>query len=154
MMDYRYDPMYQRGNETSGHEQQHPARPEPDPEPVEVSPVTPAGEAVSERENGQQVPPEPATGSNPYLLVLMITGLVLIAAGIVSIIAGGQMMNMRLMPTSIQDQQSSFQMMTYGQSLITLGPFLLALGVGTLLGVTFLKAHFWQKLNRGATGRR
>ncbi|GAB3246103.1 hypothetical protein [Arthrobacter pigmenti] len=154
-MDYRYDPMYQRGHDPSGREQQPAAQPGPDPEPVEVSPVTPVGEAALEHGNGQQIPPpEPATGSNPYLLVLMISGLVLIAAGIVSIVAGGQLMNMRMMPTSVEDQQGSFQMMTYGQSLITLGPFLLALGVGTLLGVTFLKAHNWQRLNPGATGRR
>lgn len=147
-MDYRYDPMYQRGHEPSGGEQQQPARPEPEPEPVEVSPVTPGGEPVPEGGNEQQLPAVPASGSNPYLLVLMITGLVLIAAGIVSIVAGGQLMNMRIMPTSIEDQQNSFQMLTYGQSLIALGPYLLALGVGTLLGVTFLKAHTWQKLNR------
>lgn len=151
-MDYRYDPMYQRGHEPSSREQQ-PARPEPEPEPVEVSAVTPTGETVPERGNVQQAPVEPTTGSNPYLLVLMVAGLVLIAAGIASIVAGGQLMNMRMMPTSAEDQQNSFQLLAYGQSLMALGPYLLALGVGTLLGVTFLKAHVWQRLNRGANGR-
>ncbi|WP_026818446.1 hypothetical protein [Arthrobacter castelli] len=152
-MDYRYDPIYQRDGADSGHKQQPPVaqpQPEAEPEPVEVSPVTAQGERVPDDGQAHGTPPGAAAGSNPYVLVLMISGLVLIAAGIVSIFAGGQLVNMQMMATSMQTQQSPFQLMTYGQSLITLGPFLLALGVGTLLGVTFLKAQVWQKVNREA----
>lgn len=146
-MDKRYEAMYQRGHQPEASEpvarEEHKSVRQPDPEraPVEVAPVTPAGEKVSE-----DPPAPPSTPrANPYIRLLIIVGCILTVGAGVALFAGSQLINMQMAPGSFGAQQEAFLFMTYGQSLTTLAPFLLALGLGTLIGVAFLKAHAWQR---------
>ncbi|HET8795865.1 MAG TPA: hypothetical protein VFM62_05765 [Arthrobacter sp.] len=146
-MDERYESMYQRGHQAEPREtvppQDNKAAVPEDREsgPVEVAPVTPAGERMAPDQSAS-VPVGP--GPNPYIRLLIIAGCILIVGAVVAFFAGGQLINMQMMPASVEAQQEAFLLMTYGQSLTTVAPFLLALGLGTLLGVAFMKAHAWR----------
>lgn len=111
---------------------------------VNVAPLGADGRRLSEESPAAPPAPDP---SNPYLRLLVIVGAILTVAGAVALFWGGQLMTQRMMPTGIGDQDQAFLMFTYGQSLVTLGPFLLALGVGTLIGVIFLSAANWRTRN-------
>ncbi len=146
-MDKRYEAMYQRGHQQEASEpvarEEHTSvrQPDPEPGPVEVAPVTPAGERVS---NDPPAPPS-SPRANPFIWLLIIVGSILTVGAGVALFAGGQLINMQMSAGSFGAQQEAFLLMTYGQALTTLAPFLLALGLGTLIGVVFLKAHAWQR---------
>ncbi|GAB3522172.1 hypothetical protein [Arthrobacter monumenti] len=150
-MDERYESLYQRGHQAEPQKtvpamDDRPAVPDShETGSVEVAPVTPAGERVD---------PEPSAavqtnaGPNPYIRLLIIAGCILIVGAVVAFFGGGQLINMQMMPSSVEAQEEAFLLMTYGQSLTTVAPFLLALGLGTLLGVVFMKAHTWRAPQR------
>lgn len=160
-MDKRYESMYQRGHQPgqtadavprTAPEVTRPSDPAPPPVevapvevvPVEVAPVTQAGEPVDHESSAPPV----AQKANPYVRLLISVGCILTGGAVVALFAGGQLINMQMSPDSFGAQQEAFLLMTYGQSLTTLAPFLLALGLGTLIGIAFLKAHAWQKSQR------
>lgn len=150
-MDERYESMYQRGHQAEP-QKIVPAKKDraavPDDREsgsVEVAPVTPAGERV---DPGPPAAVQTSAGPNPYIRLLIIAGCILIVGAVVAFFGGGQLINMQMMPSSVEAQEEAFLLMTYGQSLTAVAPFLLALGLGTLLGVVFMKAYAWRAPQR------
>lgn len=150
-MDERYESLYQRGHQPEPQQSVPPkdngpaATDDRRSGPVEVAPVTPAGERMAPDTSASV---QAGSGPNPYIRLLIIAGCLLIVGAVVAFFAGGQLINMQMTATSVDAQQEAFLLMTYGQSLTTVAPFLLALGLGTLIGVAFMKAHAWRALQQ------
>jgi hypothetical protein len=154
-IDPRFDPAFQRGFDPATHVRERipaPSRPstpvsppvaqplavhEPTPSALAPKPADPPVATLDADETPTELPAESPATRNPYLLLLAIVAVVLVAVGIWLFTQSGAGFNTRAVLS-----QGDYMSL---DATIHAAPFVSLLGAATAIGVVFVFAAQWRK---------